>query len=103
MRRDQLEHAIRTACQIIEQPSVIVVGSQAILGTYNEDDLPVEATMSVEIDIPPSPRPMRRPSVWQTSSKALLASGQHLRSNTGSASMESTSTPPPFPKAGVSG
>ncbi len=34
MRRDQLEHAIRTACQIIEQPEVIVVGSQAILGTY---------------------------------------------------------------------
>lgn len=25
MRRDQLEHAIRTACQIIEHPEVIVV------------------------------------------------------------------------------
>jgi hypothetical protein len=25
MRRDQLEHAIRTACQIIERPEVIVV------------------------------------------------------------------------------
>jgi hypothetical protein len=33
MRRDQLEHAIRTACQIIDQQAVIVVGSQAILGT----------------------------------------------------------------------
>ncbi|UMG91167.1 helix-turn-helix transcriptional regulator [Nocardioides sp. TF02-7] len=33
MRRDQLEHAIRTACQIIEQPEVIIVGSQAILAT----------------------------------------------------------------------
>ena len=31
MRRDQLEHAIRTACQIIGHPDVIVVGSQAIL------------------------------------------------------------------------
>lgn len=30
MRRDQLEHAIRTACQIIEQPEVIIVGSQAV-------------------------------------------------------------------------
>lgn len=42
MRRDQLEHAIRTACQIIQQPEVIVVGSQAILGTYDESQLPAE-------------------------------------------------------------
>jgi hypothetical protein len=53
MRRDQLEHAIRTACQIIERPEVIVVGSQAILGTFGEDELPGEATMSSEIDILP--------------------------------------------------
>ncbi len=33
MRRDQLEHANRTAYQIIQQPEVIVVGSQAILDT----------------------------------------------------------------------
>lgn len=53
MRRDQLEHAIRTACQVIDRPEVIVVGSQAILGTFREEDLPPEATMSVEIDILP--------------------------------------------------
>jgi hypothetical protein len=53
MRRDQLEHAIRTACQIIEQPAVIIVGSQAILGTYSEDQLPDAATMSVEVDVLP--------------------------------------------------
>lgn len=53
MRRDQLEHAIRTACQIIQQPAVIVVGSQAILATYRENELPPEATMSVEIDVLP--------------------------------------------------
>ena len=53
MRRDQLEHAIRTACQIIEQPEVIVVGSQAILGTYDESELPAAATMSIEVDILP--------------------------------------------------
>jgi hypothetical protein len=40
MRRDQLEHAIRTACQIIGMPEVIVVGSQSILGTFREDQLP---------------------------------------------------------------
>ncbi|MGQ0575039.1 MAG: DUF6036 family nucleotidyltransferase [Pseudonocardia sp.] len=53
MRRDQLEHAIRTACQIIEHPAVVVVGSQSILGTFTEDELPLEATMSVEVDILP--------------------------------------------------
>jgi hypothetical protein len=53
MRRDQLEHAIRTACQIIGAPEVIVVGSQSILATYREDELPNAATMSVEVDILP--------------------------------------------------
>jgi hypothetical protein len=53
MRRDQLEHAIRTACQIIGRHEVIVVGSQAILGTFNEDELPARATMSGEVDILP--------------------------------------------------
>jgi hypothetical protein len=38
MRRDQLEHAIRTACQIIGQPAVIVVGSQSISDYPRMDD-----------------------------------------------------------------
>lgn len=53
MRREQLEHAIRTACQILDQPEVIVVGSQAILGTYDESQLPPAATMSIEVDVLP--------------------------------------------------
>lgn len=53
MRRDQLEHAIRTACQIIGHSEVIVVGSQSILGTYDETALPHTATRSREIDILP--------------------------------------------------
>ncbi len=53
MNREQLEHAIRTACQIIEKTEVIIVGSQAILGTYDEDVLPGDATMSRECDILP--------------------------------------------------
>lgn len=53
MRRDQLEHAIRTACQIIGHDAVAVVGSQSILGSFAEDQLPAEATMSMEIDILP--------------------------------------------------
>ncbi|KHL04371.1 DUF6036 family nucleotidyltransferase [Sinomonas humi] len=53
MRRDQLEHAIRAATEIIRQDAVIVIGSQAILGSYDEDDLPEEATLSDEVDICP--------------------------------------------------
>jgi hypothetical protein len=53
MHRDQLEHAIRTACQIIGRSEVIVLGSQAILGTFHEEELPIQATMSAEIDILP--------------------------------------------------
>ena len=53
VRRDQLEHAIRSACQIIGQPAVIVVGSQSILGTFDEDVLPASAQMSREVDILP--------------------------------------------------
>lgn len=53
MRRDQLEHAIRTACQIIGHDEVIVVGSQSILGTYDETVLPAAATLSGEVDVLP--------------------------------------------------
>ncbi len=53
MRRDQLEHAIRTSCQIIGHREVIVVGSQAILGSIPEHELPAAATMSLEVDILP--------------------------------------------------
>lgn len=53
MRRDQLEHAIRAACQIIGRPEVIVLGSQSILGVFGEAELPVQATMSGEVDILP--------------------------------------------------
>jgi hypothetical protein len=52
MRRDQLEHAIRTACQIIGRPEVIVVGSQAILGTFREDELPGQELRSKRRKVP---------------------------------------------------
>jgi hypothetical protein len=41
------------ACQVIGHPAVVVVGSQSILGSFAEDQLPSEATMSVEVDILP--------------------------------------------------
>jgi len=53
MRRAELEHAIRAATEIVAEDRVIVIGSQAILGSYTEDELPDEATMSIEVDIAP--------------------------------------------------
>ena len=53
MRREQLEHAIRASCQILGRDEVIVIGSQAILGSYDEEQLPADATMSLEVDILP--------------------------------------------------
>lgn len=53
MRRAELEHAIRAATDVIGQDRVIVIGSQAILASYGEDQLPAETTTSIEVDIAP--------------------------------------------------
>lgn len=53
MRRAELEHAIRAATEIIAADQIIVIGSQAILGTYSEDQLPADTTLSVEVDMAP--------------------------------------------------
>lgn len=52
MRRDQLEHIIRAAAAVINEREVVVIGSQAILGSY-ADGLPPEVTKSVEADVFP--------------------------------------------------
>ena len=52
MRRDQLEHLIRAAGQVLGVDEVIVIGSQAILASV-PFGLPPEATRSVEADILP--------------------------------------------------
>jgi hypothetical protein len=54
MNREQLAHAIRAACQIADIDSVIIVGSQSILGTYDEDELPGAVTASQEVDVLPA-------------------------------------------------
>ena len=53
MNRAQLEHAIRTACELTMKDRVFVVGSQSILGSFDADDLPPEATGSGEVDMLP--------------------------------------------------
>lgn len=51
MTREQLEHAIRAACDLTQDTEVIVFGSQAILGQY--PDAPDALRQSAEADIAP--------------------------------------------------
>jgi hypothetical protein len=53
MKRVELELAIRVATEIVRQDRVLIVGSQSILGSYSEDELPANATFSNEVDIAP--------------------------------------------------
>ena len=54
MTREELEHAIRAACDITGDKEVFVFGSQAILGEH--PDAPPELRMSSEADICPKHR-----------------------------------------------
>ena len=51
MTREQLEHILRASSAIAGEPDVLVIGSQSMLGSFTEDDLPPEATSSMEADI----------------------------------------------------
>ena len=51
MTRQQLAHLLRSACAIARDADVLVLGSQSILGSFDEEDLPPEATASQEADI----------------------------------------------------
>lgn len=53
MRRFEPERAIRVATEIVRQHEVYILGSQAILGSFREDESPVTATLSNEVDIAP--------------------------------------------------
>lgn len=55
MTRDQLEHAIRAACEVADDTELYVFGSQAILGSY-PDPVP-ELRASIEVDVQPKNRP----------------------------------------------
>lgn len=103
MRRDQLEHAIRTACQIIEQPAVVIVGSQAILATYDETGLPSAATVSIDVDVLPIADTTEEPRAWPISWRVSPANCRRSRHSTASASTASASIPRSFPKAGATG
>lgn len=51
MTREQLDHLLRAAAEIAGVRDLVVIGSQAVLGTHPDWELPEEATRSVEADI----------------------------------------------------
>ncbi len=57
MTRQQLEHLIRAAAVIVEDDSIVVIGSQAILGQF--PDAPEAMRLSMEADLFPLHHPER--------------------------------------------
>jgi len=51
VNRRQLAHILRAAADVSNDPHILVIGSQAILATFDATELPEAATMSVEADI----------------------------------------------------
>ncbi len=51
MNREQLAHVLRAAATVADDGEILVIGSQSVLGMWDVDDLPEEATLSVEADI----------------------------------------------------
>mgnify|MGYP000095777401 CR=1 FL=1 len=55
MTREQLEHAIRAACEVSEDSEIWIFGSQSILGRF--PDASAELRTSIELDVQPKNRP----------------------------------------------
>ena len=55
MTREQLEHAIRAACEVAKDSEIWIFGSQAILGEF--PDAPEDLRASIELDVQPKNRP----------------------------------------------
>ena len=53
MKREQLEHVLRAANRIVAERDFLVIGSAAVLGTFDDEELPYEATRSDEADLAP--------------------------------------------------
>ena len=47
----QLALVLRAASQVVDDPEIVVLGSQAILGRFREDELPDEVVVSMEADL----------------------------------------------------
>lgn len=57
MKRGELEHVIRAACQIADDDELVIIGSQSILGAV--PDAPASLLVSNEADVYPKNHPDR--------------------------------------------
>jgi hypothetical protein len=60
MNREKFDHLIRAAGRILERDRVVVVGSQAILGSVRAEAFPEPLVRSIEVDLLPLPDPDER-------------------------------------------
>ncbi len=51
MNRQQLAHVLRAASGIVDDPDILIIGSQSLLASHNEHELPDAATASMEVDL----------------------------------------------------
>lgn len=51
MNREQLAHILRAASAVVDDPVMLIIGSQSVLASFDEDDLPAAATASMEVDL----------------------------------------------------
>ena len=51
MNRAPLALILRAAATILDDPNILVVGSQSVLATFDEDELADAATASMEVDL----------------------------------------------------
>jgi len=51
VNREELEHVLRAAADVLQEPHFIVIGSQAVLGSFIEAELPNQALRSIEVDV----------------------------------------------------
>ena len=51
MHREQLAHLLRAASRVTDRRDLLVIGSQSVLGTWEEDELPEAAVLSMEANL----------------------------------------------------
>jgi len=51
MNNSELEHIIKSACAITNQESIVIIGSQSILASFDYSELPQNVTLSLEADV----------------------------------------------------
>jgi uncharacterized nucleotidyltransferase DUF6036 len=51
VKRSELAHILRAASDVTDDPAILVIGSQAILASFPEEELPDEAVRSIEADV----------------------------------------------------